>query len=251
MRNSYIVIPILTILLSISFLFTYGQSASEILTSIDEAIYSPKDKKGKVKMILRDKSGKEKVREAIMLQKGINKRIYRYTYPESQAGIATLSLPDDIMWLYMPAFGKPKKISLLAKSGAFNNTDFSIEDIEPKTYTERYNATIVESNAKQHILELIPKSDKSSYSKVIASINKTSSCPASLQYFDKRGEKVKVATYVYEKIGNYWNAAEVTMTDLKKQHSTSIVVMEMEFDVGLTDEEFTVEKLAPDIQPEE
>jgi outer membrane lipoprotein-sorting protein len=197
-------------------------------------------------MILKDKSGDEKIREAIMLQKGLDKRLYRYTKPESQAGIATLSLPGDIMWLYMPAFGKPKKISLLAKTGAFNNTDFSYEDMDPRTYSERFEATLIESNAKQHILELVPRSDKSSYSKVMAAIDKATSSPVNLQYYDKRGEKIKVATYDYEKAGNYWFARVVTMTDLKKQHSTTIEITDIEFDLGLSDDEFTVEALAPD-----
>ena len=101
-----------------------AQSASELLTSMDNLISAPQDKEANVKMVLRDKSGKEKVREAILIQKGRYKKLYRYTQPEKQAGIATLSLPDDKMWMYMPAFGKPIKISLLSKSQAFTGTDF-------------------------------------------------------------------------------------------------------------------------------
>ena len=106
-----------------------AQDAKNILENMDKTIFAPKDKQGRVSIILIDKAGQEKVREATMLQKGRDKKLYRYTKPESQAGVATLSLPDDVMWLYMPAFGKPKKISMLSKSQAFTGTDFSYEDM--------------------------------------------------------------------------------------------------------------------------
>ncbi len=90
----------------------YSQSAASVLRGMDELMSAPKDKEAIVKMVLKDKSGKEKVREAIMKQKGQYHKIYRYTFPEKQVGTATLSLPDDIIWLYMPAFNKAVKVTL-------------------------------------------------------------------------------------------------------------------------------------------
>ena len=131
---------------------SFGQTAETLLQNMDNLMSAPKDKQGIVEMTLTNKSEKEKVREAIMMQKGKDKKLYRYTKPESQAGIATLSLPDDIMWMYMPAFGKPKKISLLAKSQSFNGTDFSYEDMDSKAYSERYIPTIQKSDSDQTYL---------------------------------------------------------------------------------------------------
>jgi outer membrane lipoprotein-sorting protein len=212
---------------------------------MDSLMLAPKDKQGTVKIILTNKSGKEKVREAIMKQKGKDKRLYRYTQPESQAGIATLSLPDNVMWLYMPAFAKPKKISLLAKSQAFTGTDFSYEDMESKPYSERYNPTLLNTKENAYELELIPKSDKSKYAKIILNINKENYYPISMEFFNKGNQKFKVATYKYQKIGKYWNAEEVIMTNLKKEHSTKIILTDVVFDQNLSDDEFTVESLVP------
>ena len=96
-----------------------AQSAASFLKSMDELMSAPKDKTAVVEMILIDKSGKEKVREAMMKQKGQYKKLYRYTKPEKQVGVATLSLPDDIIWYYMPALNKAIKVTLLSKSQAF------------------------------------------------------------------------------------------------------------------------------------
>lgn len=239
-----------TIFLVILSLFTgamhaTSQEAGAILENMDKIIFSPKDKQGKVTIILTDKAGKEKIREATMMQKGHDKKLYRYTKPESQAGIATLSLPDNVMWLYMPAFGKPKKISLLAKSQAFTGTDFSYEDMVTTPYSERYTPDLLETDKDVYVLQLIPKSAKSVYSKIIVRINTTFGYPVTMEFFNARGKKIKDASYRYEKIGKYWNAAEVIMKDLEKNHSTKILLSDVKFDQGLTDDLFEVGKLKP------
>jgi outer membrane lipoprotein-sorting protein len=220
-----------------------AQDAFALLENMDNVMFSPKDKQGNVKIILTNKkNGKEKVREARMKQKGKGYRMYRYTFPESQAGIATLSLPDGVMWLYMPAFEKPKKITLLAKSQAFTGTDFSYEDMEAKTYSERFVPELVGEEGDTYKLKLFPLSDKSHYSLIIITIDKTHFYPILMEYY-KKDHKIKEATYKYQKIGQYWNAEEVVMTDLKKEHSTKILITDVLFDQGLSDEEFTVESL--------
>ena len=238
------------VILVILFVFAGGtnaisQDAKTILENMDKIIFSPKDKQGKVSIILIDKAGKEKIREATMMQKGRDKRLYRYTKPESQAGIATLSLPDNVMWLYMPAFEKPKKISMLAKSQSFTGTDFSYEDMLPTPYSERYTPELLKTEKDVFVLQMKPKTDKSEYSKIIVRINKTYGYPVTMEYYNGKGKKFKESSYRYEKIGKYWNAAEVVMKDLEKNHSTRIMLFDVKFDQGLSDDLFLVEKLAP------
>ena len=218
-----------------------SQEAKTILENMDKIIFAPKDKQGKVTIILTDKEGKEKVREAMMYQKGRDKKLYRYTKPESQAGVATLSLPNDVMWLYMPAFEKPKKISMLSKSQAFTGTDFSYEDMLTTPYSDRYTPALLQTEKDAYVLQMIPKSTNSSYSKIIVKINKTYGYPVTMEYYNGKGKKFKEASYRYEKPGKYWNAAEVVMKDLEKNHSTKIQIKDVKFDQGLPDDLFTPE----------
>jgi outer membrane lipoprotein-sorting protein len=237
----------LCIILSIFFLGPYAitaQNADTLLRKMDNLMSAPADKEATVKITLTDKSGKVKEREAHMIQKGKDKKLYRYTKPEKQAGIATLSLPEDVMWMYMPAFGKPTKISLLSKSQAFTGTDFSYEDMESRSYSERYSPTLLKSeDASTYLLELIPISKKSKYSKIHLHLNKDNFYPFKMEYFDNKENVFKEATYKYKKQGKYWYAEEVLMTDLKKEHSTQIKMTDLKFDQGLTDEVFSLENL--------
>jgi len=234
----------------ISFVFllfaatSYSQSAVSLLKGMDALMSAPADKEAIVKMVLKDRSGKEKVREAVMKQKGQYKKLYRYTYPEKQIGTATLSLPDDVIWLSMPAFNKAVKVTLLSKSQAFTGTDFSYEDMSGTSYNERFTPRILpNTDEKIYQLELMPKSMKSRYSKIIVYLDKTHLYPIKMEYFDKNKVYFKYADYTYKKQGKYWYAEEVLMKDIKKEHSTEITLTDIKFDQGIDDAEFTVENL--------
>lgn len=219
-----------------------AQDPIAILKKLDNVLYSPKDMSGKNKIVLIDKNGKQEIREATIMQKGTDKRIFRFTAPASQAGIAVLSLPNDVMYLYMPAYAKERRISSSVKNQSFAGTDFSYEDMEAKTYSENYNAKYIKTEGTAFVLELTPKNN-SSYSKIIAKINNINYYPESTEFYDKGGNKVKTATYTFKKIGTYWNPEKIEMTDLKKKHKTQMISSNIKYDQNLKDDEFTVRKL--------
>jgi len=221
----------------------YAQDANAILSKVDDVMFSPKDMSGKTKIVLIDKNGKEKTREAIMVQKGTDKRIFRFTAPASQDGIAVLSLPDDVMYLYLPAYGKERRISTSVKSQNFAGTDFSYDDMEAKPNSEKYTPKLIEARGDVFVLELTPKSPKSPYSKIVMEVHATHYYPVSGDYYDKSGKVIKEATSNYVKIGDYWNAQEMVMTDLKKNHTTRMIMSDVKYDQNLSDDEFTIRKL--------
>jgi outer membrane lipoprotein-sorting protein len=121
---------VLTVLIGAGTVFSANaQDATSILKKMDDVMFSSKDMTGKNKIILIDKNGKQESREATMQQKGTDKRMFRFTAPASQAGIAVLSLPNDLMYLYLPAFGKERRIATSAKNQNFAGTDFSYVNI--------------------------------------------------------------------------------------------------------------------------
>ncbi|HRZ31297.1 MAG TPA: outer membrane lipoprotein-sorting protein [Flavobacterium sp.] len=220
-----------------------AQDASTILKKMDDVMYSPKDMIGNNKIILIDKNGKEETREATVQQKGNDKRMFRFTSPASQAGISVLSLPNDVMYLYLPAFGKERRIATSAKNQNFAGTDFSYDDMESVLFSVKYTPKLVKTEDNVFVLELTPVGGKSDYSKVMVQVNKTDYYPELMEYYDKGNTKVKEAKYTFKKIGNYWNAAEIEMTDLKKNHKTKMQMSDVKYDMGLTDDDFTVRKL--------
>ncbi len=221
-----------------------AQDANAILKKADDVLYSAKDQTSKIKIVLIDKQNREKVRDANVLQKGSDMRLFRFTSPSSQAGIAFLSLPNDVMYIYMPAFGKERRIASHVKNQSFAGTDFSYDDMEAKPFAEKYNPKLTGTEANYYVLELIPKPElKTDYSKIIMKVNKTNYCPEIYEFYNKGNQKFKEATYSFAKIGNYWSPIEIVMKDLKKKHTTKMITSDIQYDIGLSDDEFTVRKL--------
>ena len=220
----------------------HAQDAATILKNMDGVLYAAKDMTGTNKIILIDKSGKQETREANVKQKGTDTRIMRFTSPASQAGIAVLALPDDVMYMYLPAFGKERRISSSVKNQNFAGTDFSYDDMEPKPYTDKYTPELIRTEEDVYVLELIPKG-RSDYSRLVVQIDKTNYYPVHMDYYDRGNSKVKESNYTFKKVGSYWNPAEIEMKDLKKSHITRMQTSNVEFDTGLGDDEFTVRRL--------
>ncbi len=237
------IIVLITYFITFNAITVLAQDANSILKKMDNVMYSSKDMTGINKIVLINKNGKVSSREATIEQKGTDKRLFRFTKPASQAGISVLSLPNNVMYLYMPAFGKERRISSSVKNQKFAGTDFSYDDMESKLFSKKYTPKILNDKANSYVLELFPKSKRSAYSKVICYINKQYFYPVKMEYFDKGNNKIKVANYTFKKIGKYWNASQIIMKDLKRKHTTKMIMTGVKYDTGLTDNDFTVRKL--------
>ncbi len=223
-----------------------AQNANAILHKMDMQYATIKDKEADVVMeMINNKTGKVKTRKAVLKQKRPYKTLFRFTYPPSQAGIGTLSLPGNIVYLYMPAFGKPKKISNMANSGTFSRSDFTAEDMGPRNWAKNYSATILSTNDTAYVLNLIPKAKNNPYSKLVVTVNKHHFFPLRIVYYNAQGNILKEADYQYEKNGNLWDARVASMTNYMKEHTTRIINSKVKLNQGLTDKDFTVEKLVP------
>lgn len=219
-----------------------GQDASTIVERCDSVTYAPEDQVNKIKMILTDKKGRTQEREAIAKQMGNDYRLFRFTAPASQEGVAFLSLPDDVMYLYLPAYNKSRRIASHVKNQNFAGTDLSYEDMESVPMSEKYDAKLLETNEEGHLLELTYKPGrKSDYSKMVTLIDKDNYTILQSDYYDKGGNKVKaLKNEKIENIGGYWIITDMLMTDLKKDHSTRMIFSETKVDTGLTRDDFSL-----------
>ena len=221
-----------------------AQDATEILNKLDNVVYASEDQTSKVTLVLSDRGGNERTREAEVWQKGTDKRLFRFTAPAAEAGIAFLSLHDDVMYLYMPAFGRERRIASHVKNQSFAGTDFSYEDLESTRYADKYEPVLLGETSEHYILELTPLPDvRSDYSKVIAYVNKVHFYPEKMESYDRGGQKAKIANYTFEKKDVYWYVKEIYMQNLKRDHSTRMTFREVVFDTGLDDGIFTVRNL--------
>lgn len=215
--------------------------AQDILNGIDEVTNTPKDQKMTIQITLTDKDNKEEFRELAILQKGYDKRMAKFNSPASQKGIAFLSLPDDVMYLYLPAFKKTRRIASHVKNTKFAGTDFTYEDMEAKKYSEKWIPEFVKNGDNLFVLSLTPKKDvKSDYSKLIMHVRTDNFYPVRIEHFDKGGTLVKIMTReMIEKVDGYWVSKDYRMEDLKTKHKTKMLIQEVIFDSDIQDDTFS------------
>ncbi|HUI90943.1 MAG TPA: outer membrane lipoprotein-sorting protein [Chitinivibrionales bacterium] len=228
-------------LLSAAFTQEKELNGDEILKKVDDVLYASKDKDMQVRFVLIDKNGKESVRDMVTLEKGPDKRLMKFTAPADQKGIGFLSLPDEVMYVYLPAFGKTRRIASHVKNTKFAGTDLTYENLEAKRYSDSWNAKLTSQDSEFYVLELAPKPKTvTDYSKLMVKVKKGDFLAVKIDYFDKSGTNCKTMDRgKFEKYGNYWEATESVMTDLKEQHKTKLIMSAIKHDTNIPDDKFS------------
>ncbi len=218
-----------------------GLTPAQIMDKMDDAVNGPKDQSYTVTLTLTDKDGNKKTREMIMLQKGRDKRLVRFTSPADQRGIAFLSLPNDIQYLYLPAFNKVRRIATSVKNSNFAGTDFTYADLEAGKWSDKWIPSIKSQDKETTVLELTPKPGATSdYSKQDVTIRNESFYPVRSEMYGKSGALMKVLVREdLRQMQGYWVAMSTTMEDVKKQHTSQMVVSDLKLDTGISDSKFT------------
>lgn len=246
MKRLIILVLILTYALAgLTIVYAQELSGKDILAKVEGIQYAAEDQTFTMKLMLVDKDGNEKVRTARMLQKGDEKRMFKFLSPASVKGVGILVLKDDVIYFYLPAFHKIRRIASHVKNDTFMGTDFTFDDMGSIRYTDDYDVTKKEEKDKYYILELKPKkgADKE-YSKLKMWVGKEDFYSTKIEYYNKKGILWKVMTNKdITKIGKYFVSKEMKIEDLLKNHSTKMVLSEIKFDQGLSNKIFSLRYL--------
>uniref|UniRef100_A0A7V1EJ14 Outer membrane lipoprotein-sorting protein n=1 Tax=candidate division WOR-3 bacterium TaxID=2052148 RepID=A0A7V1EJ14_UNCW3 len=220
--------------------------AQKILLRVDDVLTAPKDLSALMKINIINKNGDTKNREVQMYQKANNKRLVKVISPADQKGIGFLSLPDDIMYVYLPAYKKTRRIAAHVKNQKFVGTDFTYEDLEAKNYSDKWNPEILKEEKDFYVLELTPKSGiVSEYSKMNLYVRKSDFFPIKAEYFNKKGEMIKIMEVTRtERIKDYIIPKNYLMQDLRSGNKTEMAMEEVKLDTGLGDDIFTERNLS-------
>jgi outer membrane lipoprotein-sorting protein len=238
-----------TLVIAITFLFfwTAGMAQNQKLTAIqllqkvDQCVNGPSDQEMKIKLVLIDKNNREETREIVMMQKGKDKRIGKFLSPADQKGIGFLSLPDNVFYIYLPAYKKTRRIAAHIKNTKFAGTDFTYEDMEAKNYSRDWTVQALSSENSWNNLELLPKPGVATeYGKMVLWVRTDNFYPEIIEYYDKAGKLYKKMTSdKIEKIDGFWVAKESFMEDLKSGHKSRMILQDVKFNTNIAADKFT------------
>lgn len=223
----------------------FALPANEILKKAEDTLNAPQDRTIKEKMTLIKSDGSQKERRVVIYQKGSDKRLVVFTEPADVKGVGFLSITDNQMYLYLPAFRKIRRIASHIKNENFMGTDFSYEDMSETKFSDEYSARLEKEETNQYLLELTPLPEADvSYAKLNMWVDKNTFIPVKTEYFSKQGKLIK--RFVAEEIKNvdgYWFAMKAKMETLKSGHQTVLEVLEIQHDAGISDKFFNKRNL--------
>ena len=131
--------------LSLALLFSFSalmaetpeEKANRIIDEADKYTAGWGDQQANMKMIIRNKNGKEKTRsmrsKALESHTGDDMMLMIFDTPKDVKGTALLTHAhanrQDDQWFYIPALNRIKRISSNSKGGQFMGSEFSFEDL--------------------------------------------------------------------------------------------------------------------------
>ena len=212
-----------------------------ILQEVEDSLNAPIDREATLKMQLIDKAGNTKNRKLTILQKGPEKRLIRFNAPADVKGVGFLVLEDDLMYLYMPAFAKVRRIASHVKNENFMGTDLTYDDMSQSDYVENYTPVLKDETNQHYILDLTPKPESEiEYSKLIMWANKQSMLPDTIEFYDRSNRLLKTMIQTETKqIDGYWTPQHIEMTDVQDQHKTIMELVNVKHNQDVPDKKFT------------
>lgn len=215
----------------------------DLLTLVDAAQAAAADGHVVMDVQVVDHRGNSADRTLEIWQKGGEQRLVRYTAPARLAGTALLVPDDDTVYLYMPAYGRARRVVGERRNDAFLGTDFSVEDLSRLSWADDFTATITGREPGLVALSLMPR-DPSSEDPVRLWVRSQDSLVTRIEVLDGEGTLIRRLELTdFRQVGNRQLAHTFQVYDLTDGGTTTATVTLAETDLGLDDELFTVTHL--------
>ncbi len=225
----------------------FGLTAEEILDTMKEKQGDFATQRMQGKMTLTDSKGKEETREVVMYSKDegddTTSLIVRFLSPAEVKNVTLLSIKGgEKMYLYMPAYKKVRLIAGSGKKEKFAGTNFSYEDFGQDYGKEDYESKLVGEDETSYHLELYPKEEDASYSKLYMKVNKEKFYFEKIDFFDREGNvwKTLEVKKVEEREDGTIRILKMNFTDNKEGSTTLFTVETIEENIPLAEDFFTV-----------
>jgi hypothetical protein len=179
---------------------------------------------------------------------GNSQSVLRFTAPPEVKGVALLVINHtdraSDQWMWTPAIGRERRIALQDRSTRFFGTDFSFEDLEERD-VDQFDFKLTGEDAVDGVacwkIESRPRKTKSSqYTQSVIWVRQTDYVPARLDASIKDQVVRRLHYSRIEKIQGIWTARTLEMADLRRKSRTVLELDQLEFNVPMKAEEFTV-----------
>ena len=187
-----------------------------------------------------------------------NQRLVWFSAPADVKGTSILlvehSGADDDMWIYLPAFGKTRRLVASNKRDSFVGSDFSYGDVigyPVDDWRHKLLGEDVVAGDPCYLVESVPATDPvrdtSGYSKRVSCISKSRYVTLRVEIWDTEGEKLKEEEYGdfknVDPAHGKWVAMHSTARNFETGHSSDAVFSDYRVDPSIQQGIFSVRTL--------
>lgn len=231
------------------------QKGLQIARDVDAANNGFKGEYAEMEMVLinahGDKTTRKLLNESIESEGDGDRSVSTFQWPADVKGTRMLTWShktgDDDQWLYLPSLKRVKRIASQNKSGAFMGSEFSYEDLgsqEVEEFTYKFLEDTSYENRPCWKIERVPVSPRSGYSKEITWMDKEYMNPVRIEYYDRKGELLKVGVFSkYVKYGKFWRANRIDMDNVQTKKRSELTWTTRELNKSFPDSRFASDSL--------
>lgn len=122
-------------------------------------------------------------------------RLSEFLGPSDVKGTKVLILSPTQMYVYLPAFGKVRRIASHVTDQGFMGMNFTQDDMSISAYAKMYTATVASDDGKVVKLNLTQKADANApYAKLAITYDKATGLPSEIKYLNDAGTLLKTET---------------------------------------------------------
>jgi outer membrane lipoprotein-sorting protein len=215
------------------------------LARVDEAANRGKDAHIVLSVSVTDRTGTSSDRVLEIWQKGSDRRLVRFTAPSRLAGTGLLVPDGNTVYLYLPAYGRARRVVGESRGDAFMGTDFSLDDLSRLSWGDDYTATVEAESATGATLHLVPRDPAAHRDAALRLVVRAAdNMVERIEHLDAAGVATRTLSLSdFKTVSGRPLAHLLTVDDPKNQKRTVATVMRTELDTGLADDRFTLTAL--------
>ncbi len=214
------------------------------------------DRRMTMRMTLTNARNRTRERSLISLSRDYgndSKTIMQFLSPGDVRGVGFLAWEyddperEDDRWLYLPALRTSRRVAGSSKNDYFMGSDFTYDDMGDRS-VDQDSHTLLRSEMVDGdscwVVESIPVSDDDMYGKLVTWVRVNGDLAVKVEYFDRQGVHLKtLTTSDIRPVDGIVTAHRMEMVNHLENHRTVIELENVEYDIGLDDDLFRVNRL--------
>lgn len=229
---------------------SYSRSAEDVLNAVDDMLRG-ESSKATFKMVVQTEHYKRTM-EMTAWSKGKDKSFIIIEKPLKEKDTVTLKYFNDI-YTYLPKTDRTIRLTSSMMGGSWMGSHLTNDDlIKESRLADDFDAVIEkeykEDNHDVMVITLTPKENAAVvWGKITATVYTDIYVPKVIDYYDEDEIIVRTITYSdIKKVNGRFLAKRMLITPLdedKKGEYTEVIYSDIEFDIGITDEFFSIKRL--------